>query len=457
MTAGDDQFFWFGVGLIVTFGLVMLIPVWRRRRDALTAWNLLLLGSIQYIGFGCIEAWAINLHWPELKWFTPNSHEKHWFFAGTIVFYASLILFHLKLKFPDRWMQNRLATWPNFSAGTVGLVLLLCMAVGLSPRFVGDVPFIREVAVNLSHTAFAIAVTFATVFWLKNPVSLFALAILIVTFGLAGLESMTAFMGRRLLVTVMFGPLLAVYWLRWRYWPRTKLIAVYTILAAFIFVAGAFYSTFRHFKQNEQRTTAAVIEKFRSVTREDIDSELENIYHYISQYAVHNSLLTIRLVDDGRLEVRPLDVLQHMATYPIPRRLWPEKPRDMGVYIVSEVLGMPYKTTWGMGITGQGYHDGGFAALILYAFLLSCLMRLIDIPLQREPDNPFLLAALASASAHIVAWPRGGFSTMTLNILESLLMVLILSYACRLLFGTAQRRLATPQFAWPAPTYYPPQ
>jgi hypothetical protein len=167
-------------------------------------------------------------------------------------------------------------------------------------------------------------------------------------------------------------------------------------------------------------------------------------------------MLTIRLVDDGRLNEIPLDTLRHIINYPIPRSMWPDKPRDECQWLSTEVLHMPYKTNWGVSITGQGYHDGGLIVLVLYALLISILIKCYDVPLSLQPGNPFLLAALAAGSAHIAAWPRGGMAAMTLNILESFVLVLVLAYVCRALFGTARNYATGANYRW-MPTYYPPQ
>src|SRR5262245_27842110 len=128
MPGGDEVFWWYGFGLSVVLGLVMLVPFWRGRSDALTAWNLLLLGSIIHIGFGSMEVYIHKMHWPELSWFEPNSHEIRWFFVGTTVFYASLLLFNFRFRLPNRLLHNRLAKWPELSPGLVIFVLGICVA-----------------------------------------------------------------------------------------------------------------------------------------------------------------------------------------------------------------------------------------------------------------------------------------------------------------------------------------
>jgi hypothetical protein len=449
---GDSSFWWYGLLFNLIIGLFILIPVCRRRTDALTAWNLLLLGSIIHIGFGCFEVYARTMHWKELKWFVWNNHEKHWFMLGTAVFYASLLFFYYKVRFPDRLLSNRLAKWPEQSFSVTVFVLSFCLGISLQTPLVQNIPFVREVAINFTHCALATAVTFATVYWWHNRVSPFAFVLLFACLAVAVLDAMILFAGRRLLLTVAFGPIAAMYWLSWRYWSRLKLIVSFGVMAACLLVIAAFYSTFRHTKASEQRNASTVIAKAKSVSTEDVKNQLTDIYHYLAQYTVHYSLLTIRLVDEGRLHVTPLDTLRVIAAYPIPRSIWAEKPRDECQYVSTTVLKMPYKTNWGVGVTGQGYHDGGLVVLVLYAFLASIMVKVFDVPLRRQPDNPFVLAALASASAHIAAWPRGALSAMTLNLVDTLAFILFLAFVSRALFGTARRSSAARPYAWPMPS-----
>jgi hypothetical protein len=451
---GNDTLWWYGFGLCVVLGLSMLIPFWRGKRDALTAWNLLLLGSIVQIGVGFMEVYAHKMHWSELRWFTESTHEVRWLLYGTTVFYGSLLFFHHFVRFPSRLLENRLAKWPELSPGMVVFVLTLCLGVTAVFPLLEGVPFFREVAFNFSHSVLAIAATFATVYWLKNRLSPFALLLMVVTLVTALVESMVSFAGRRLLLTVAFGPIAACYWISWRYWSRTKVVLGLGSLAVFMVVISAGYATFRH--MTTERSASSVVDKATSVSVADVQEQLADLYHYLAQYTVHYSMLTMRMVDDGRMEEVPLDSLWLVASYPIPRSMWPDKPRDECLYLSTDILHMPYKTNWGVGITGQGYHDGGTMALIVYAFLLSCLVRVIDVPLSLQPDNPFLIGLLAASSAHIAAIPRGSLANMTTNVLECIALVLALAFVCRVLFGTARRYPAVP-YAWGAPARYPQQ
>ena len=74
---------------------------------------------------------------------------------------------------------------------------------------------------------------------------------------------------------------------------------------------------------------------------------------------------------------------------------------------------------------------------MLYAVIIVLLCRLVDDPLVRQPDNPFLLGMLIASAPHFAAIIRGEFANMTVEILESFAFVWGLSLLARFFFGTA--------------------
>jgi hypothetical protein len=72
----------------------------------------------------------------------------------------------------------------------------------------------------------------------------------------------------------------------------------------------------------------------------------------------------------------------------------------------------------------------------LYAYLAVFGVRMIDDPMRRQPMNPFLLSILATASTHILAWPRGDLANMTIEVAQCFLFAIILGIVGRFFFGT---------------------
>jgi len=72
----------------------------------------------------------------------------------------------------------------------------------------------------------------------------------------------------------------------------------------------------------------------------------------------------------------------------------------------------------------------------LYGFLVGSSLRLFDELLMRQPGNPYLLGGFSAVSGHVIGWPRGDIGTFTIHIISGIIMVLLVQWIGRLLFGT---------------------
>jgi hypothetical protein len=61
----------------------------------------------------------------------------------------------------------------------------------------------------------------------------------------------------------------------------------------------------------------------------------------------------------------------------------------------------------------------------------------VDDPLARQPDNPFLLGVLSVTAPHFAAMIRGDFAIMTVEVFEAFAFVWALGLITRFLYGTA--------------------
>lgn len=406
----------------------------------MTAWNFLLVGLAMYTGIGCLEVKYGTWIWKNLQWFQPTRDEVYWYITYSAVFITTLLVVHRVFPIGKGIASRLLRTWPRLNVGTYLFVIGLCGAITVLSFFTSHITFIGPAMIKLSHKAAVFACVFSFILWYKNRTNVAWLALFIGVFAIAALYAMLVSSGRRLLLSVFIGPFLYMYWLQVRYWKPQYSLAVLGVAAAAILVVSIGYSSFRWFSkgnQKSERTTATIIEQIRQLAqREDLfASFFADKLHYFSQYNVHYSLLAKRLVDTGALEPIPLNTLRFIASYPIPRRIWANKPETVSIVILRHV-GEWRNTTWPVGPPGHGAYEGGIPALILYAFLIATAMRFVDEPLRSQPDNPFLISVLAAASFHILALPRGDFGSMSTNIIECYVFVFILNIGCRFLFGT---------------------
>jgi hypothetical protein len=158
-------------------------------------------------------------------------------------------------------------------------------------------------------------------------------------------------------------------------------------------------------------------------------------------------MLTDHYVRQGDLEAKPLNTFKFIAVYPIPRRVWPNKPESLGRVITHQVLGRT--TTWGTGVAGHSAYEGGLIVAAMFGYMAAFGIRFFDDPLMRQPTNPFLIAMLAAAAMHLVAWPRGDLAVMTFEVAECFFFTIVLAWIGRFLFGTDKswlmNRLAIPR------------
>jgi hypothetical protein len=448
----------FGIAVIVLCGLLILVPYLRRKSDAITAWNIFIFGSSIFIGIGCLEvAWG-NFHWPELQWWQPSKSEVNKFIMGATLFYVVAIVTYYYLPWVQSLGRKSFNKWPPKSVGMLLLSISVCLLLSFTVFVVGKAFFFGALFQNISHKGAVFAAAFSFCFWFRDKRNPVLIAIFLGVFAYAGLFSMITFAGRRLLLSVAAAPLVCIYWLHWRNLsPKTNLIRL--TLAAFLGLSvTAFYGTIRHYRSisgEMDPTMARLIESVKSTnTTRAVEQVTGNWLHFLSQYCVHYSLLTMQLVDEKAVPVEPLNSIAYVATYPIPRGIFPRKPSPLGgPRLVNEILRMPYPTNWGLGIVGNGYQEGGMLVIALYTFLAAAACRVFDDALRRQPDNVFLLGMLCASMPHIMAWTRGEVCIMTTEVIEAVFFGLALSILCRFAFGTvdsSRRASVPPQMYQPA-------
>jgi hypothetical protein len=435
-----------GWAIIVISTLVIIVPILRRTGDAATFWNIFLLGGIVFIGIGCLEVVYGSFDWPQLQWFQPTRKEVQIFVIGTILFYISVFVTYFGLSGPvDQLTRGFLNKWPPNSLPLTLSVVAAALAVTVATFLFTGVFYLGSLFTNISQKIVVFAVVFTFCHWYQNKRQLPMLALFLGVFAYCGLFAMVTYAGRRMLMSILAAPLFALYWLKWRYYSPKYILAGMAIAGTLVFLGTGFYSTFRHAREiygsQANRSFANVIKAMTSTSLNDEITYLKNSsLHFFSQYTVHYSLLTIHLVESHEVEVEPLNTIMFVATYPVPRALWPGKPASLGVRIVNDVLRLNVATNWGLGIVGHGWHEGGYAVIILYGVLMVIVIRLMDNAMRRHPDNRFLLATLVAGAPHMLAWTRGDTFSMSAEILEAFMFVWILGVAGRFLFGTESRQ-----------------
>jgi hypothetical protein len=450
----SDPLVWYGVLVIVIMGLFVVVPYLRGKSDLLTAWNVLLASIAMNTGVGCIEVRHGDWLWDRLQWFQPTAQEVQWCMVANTVFIITLIFFHYYNPVSRYVVSRSLNRWPPLNGLTYAYVLLVSAIVIGASLVMGHIAFISQVVSQLSHKAAVFAVVFSFMLWYRNRLNVIWLGFFTAVFLGASFFSIVVYVGRRLLLSMILGPILCVYWTSIRYWKARYCLAAIAGVAFVVLTASIAYNSFRFFQHGgkQERTAGNVLEHVKDLGQTDWSAHFfSNKLHYFSQSCVQFSLLAERFVGDGRMPPKPLNTLAFLIAIPIPHEWWDGKPETVGITMVRDVVG-DISTNWGIGVAGHGAYEGGVPALILYAFLLAFGIRFLDDPILAQPTNPFLIANFAAAAPHVLAFARGDFGIMSFEIMKCFAFTILLGWGGRFLFGTERgiqrgpTRLPTPQY-----------
>jgi hypothetical protein len=430
---------WFGALIVLVCGAFILVPYLRHRGELISAWTILLLGIAIFLGLGSIEAWMSPMRFMGLEWFQPTKTEVHRYLGLTTLFMVVLLGAHYYDPASKAIAARCFNKWPPFNVSSFIFVLVVCFLIIGANAVTNQITFLGPLVLNFSHKGIIFSSVFAFAMWYENRRSLLWLTVFVVVFVFDCLLGSLAGGGRRVILSVVVGPILYAYMAHLRHWKPAKALVGVALATFVVFALTLMYSSIRHFdrtSEHEARSAANLIAALRQVgSFRWIERFRENKISFLSQQSIHYSLLADHFISTGQLQPRPLNTLVFMAVYPIPRRIWPDKPKALGEVIVHDTVG--YATTsWGCGVTGQAVYEGGYITIAIYAYLIMMMTRLVDDPLQRQPTNPFLISMLTAAAPQILAWPRGDLGIMSNEIVECFLFAFALGIVGRFLFGT---------------------
>jgi hypothetical protein len=441
---------WYGALVILIAGGLIVVPYWRGKAELLSAWNILLGGVAIFVGIGSIEAATSPMRFKGVEWFEPTRAEVNTWLAATTVFLVTLLVSYYYDPVSRSLSARCFNKWPPISTEVFLFVIIVCMAVAIAGRvpFLSRITFIGQIAVNTSHKGMVFACLFSFILWYRNRLNLAALCLFVVILLATGFLAMLASGGRRLVLSIFLAPILGFYFYHARHWRPAKSMGIIAVAMVGLFCLSLIYSTIRHFDrrgemagQPRERSAARAFEAVKGIGGIGWLEHFRNDALWsLSQHTVHYGMLTDRFVSMGRLDATPFNTFKFMLVYPIPRRIWPDKPQSLGRIITHQGLGR--KTTWGTGVAGHAAFEGGLIIAVMFGYLAAFGVRFFDDPLRRQPSNPFLIAMLAAAAMHIVAWPRGDLAVMTFEVAECFFFTIGLAICGRFLFGTDRPQLA---------------
>lgn len=435
--------FWYGIAVILLTATYVLLPYIRGKSELLSGWNILMGGVGIFVGIGAIEAAVSPMRFKGVEWFEPTVAEVQRWTAATTLFLFALFASHRYDPLSPKLAARSFNKWPPITTGLLLFVVFFCLILAFVARIPAftQITGIGPIVINVSHKAMVFACVFSFVLWYQNRTNALWLGLFLFVLVCTCFLAILASGGRRLILSVFLAPILVFYYYRAREWRPTKALTAIGLAMVGIFCLSLIYSTIRHFdrrgelSQQRERSASRALEAVKNVGGWGwIEHFSENMLWSLSQHVVHYGMLTDRYVDTGVLEAKPLNTFKFIATYPIPRRIWRNKPESLGRVITHQVLSR--NTSWGTGVSGHSAYEGGIWVAALFGYMAAFGIRFFDDPLHRQPTNPFLIAMLSTAAMHIVAWPRGDLAVMTFEVAESIFFTIALCWLTRFLFGT---------------------
>lgn len=438
----EQQLVWYCWIYIVVLSLAILIPYLRRKSDLLTAWNFMLLGLINFIGISGLTAG----YRPDLFRIVEFERRDYTaFMTAATIFTLLLFFFYSKLKFPARLVQWRFRKWPPQSPAVLFCMVSLACLIGLVGLFPVNIQGIGQAMAQVGNKGSIFAFAFAFVAWWKQKKNPFLIGILLGTFIYALLLSILGGGGRRNMVGILAVVPITLYWMTLRFrTPKYTIMVLGLSALAGLAVIGA-YSEIRHFSRQsadkvagKERNVANSMAALREIPRRLFSSSTD---HFLGQNSVQLSLTAIHVYRD-KTKTKPLNALKFILLTPIPRAFWDEKPVGLGAALPIDANGRT-RATWGPGIVGHAYHEGGLHMILLYAFLAAFALKFIDTLVFTNSQNSYVLAFLAASSGHLIGWSRGDIGTFTNQVIFCFVAMLLLAGLGRIMFGSRRPYLDT--------------
>lgn len=427
----------FSWALIGALALVITVPYFRGKADLITARNLFLLGAINFVGFAGLKAgYSPN----EFRVLEYDRSDYEYFMLGATVFFVSLLLVYHFFKLPRKVAGIFPRRWPPATTPVLYLMLGVTFVAGLGSLFPIPIVGIAQIMSQTGNKAIAFGVVLAFVAWERNRTNLFLLSTLAAMLLLALLMAIQSGGGRRTFLGVAAAIPIAFYWMNLRYKSPARGAIVLGIASVTVLLVVAAYSQVRHFDRRgemQERNFATSLQALLKI-KNTIWTPGDAAFQMVGQNAAQTSLAAIHLYTN-EIKPEPFHSVYFVSTVAIPRYFWEEKPRGLGYTLPKTARAYGTRATWGPGIVGHGFHEGGadwgLAMLVFYAFLVGASLRYLDELLIRQSTNPYLLGAFAASAGHIVGWTRGDIGTFTIQILTCLLTGYLLGILGRIFFG----------------------
>ena len=301
-----------------------------------------------------------------------------------------------------------------------GLVLT---GIGCALRFGGErIPYVAVLLPQIAAGCICGGAILIAIAWARSSWNIVVLLNLLVACGAGGAALLVGAFGRRELLGLMIAVAWGLYQEKWCKMPVTRLLPRATLALTVALAGFTVFSASRVSGENVDRSLAQQVQRFFEIDPKALEEM--TIASLSGQFAGGISMWII----DERLNAggyTPLHSFVYLATMPIPRDYWPDKPVGLGMIAVDEagITGVSEGHSWGPGLVGHLWHDIALFSTPLYAVLLAFAFRYMDSRTVWSTNDPIAVAMFGSALGQVIGMPRGDIGLFMFNLLSAFLGV----------------------------------
>lgn len=436
MLKPTDELLIFGVIVILACIWAVVVPYIRRRNDLMTPTNFFLGGALVFVGVSAIDS-AVN-PWVLVGIYDYTREDYRSYILMASAFFLAFYVAHRHLRRTAGTIANRMfVKWPPVRRDVLTFMIFMAVLFSFGVVFRPPIVGLAQIIFHVATKATAIAIVIAFLAWHRDRANPFWQMALLGCFVLAIVMGVMSGGGRRTILSAMVALPIAWYWVigRNRIRPITVLAWLSVIGVSLFFVISAYSLVRRSGKaQGNDRDwefSYRIITKFPERFGEIPWGQM------LGQRAVECSLAAGRRYRDEQYD-NLFHSLKFLACAPIPRQLWNDprdKPEGLGRHLPRDIRART-RATWGPGIVGHGYYEGGIFVIIVYGLMAGLAFRVLDEIVYRNAQNPYVLGIFAAVSGNVIGWLRGDIATFTIQIISGVMAGLVLAYIGRFLYGS---------------------
>ncbi|MEI6051222.1 MAG: hypothetical protein WCQ44_00845 [Opitutaceae bacterium] len=328
-----------------------------------------------------------------------------WFFALCCIF---ITIFLFAYKYSARLMPSAFLPLSSriVSSSKIVFISLVSLTIGVILRFlISQIPSVGLIAIEVAVGCFSLACCLLVWEWGKKPWNPIIGVALLASVTVSVLSLLVNAFGRREILTIFMCMAWMLFYLKFRLMSVGQLLIRITVWGSLVIIIILVFSAARSGKEKD-RGISEYIQAIANISTQDIEEQL--ISGLNGQFAGGISMWIY--------ETRPIEIsydyfhtIKYMATLPIPRSFYNEKPNSLGRALVKEALisGVAEDHSLGPGIIGHMINDFPWVSIPLYAIGLAIIFRYIDIRAACNCKDPFQIAILGAGISQIFALSRG--------------------------------------------------